>query len=469
MTEQSAPWPELALADWSDTCETLHRWTQIVGKVRMALTPLVNHWWNVTFYVTSRGLVRIGVLDVGGATLEDVTAWSTWQDPEASRRASQLPEEETQGNGGKAYMYRLFDGLTRILGVKDGRRNCKGFEGPLETVERGTPGWIPNAAAGRDVEISSWKAELRDALAPYGLTFDDLPEPVRKALESRQAFTLVEGEQPCGLYKGRIDADELIERLVRHEQSTLCLEQVAFYTIHNGRLVNNGKRLMLPPITPWPGLENPLVFEVPDQLPLENGQMISTTEGGIRERGRLVLHTSAENMPAAYKNLKPRWQVIYRTKHQMIGAKPISDLFAAYPPGAQYVYGTVELAALEPAYVEHGRRRPKPGPLVEALDRFISERVREIAQQINAKRQQKLDERALDEVYEENRKLNEFKNQFLPSGGEGDGAVGGDGYGPGGGGGGPAEWGETPDTLEHSAPEGGICVGAGVALPSVRS
>src|SRR5262249_45659390 len=53
---------------------------------------------------------RIGVLDVGGATLEDVTAWSTWQDPDASRRASQVEEEETQGNGGKAYMFRLFDG-----------------------------------------------------------------------------------------------------------------------------------------------------------------------------------------------------------------------------------------------------------------------------------------------------------------------------------------------------------------------
>jgi hypothetical protein len=49
-------WPDLPLASWSETCETLHRWTQIVGKVRMTLTPLVNHWWNVTFSVTSRGL-----------------------------------------------------------------------------------------------------------------------------------------------------------------------------------------------------------------------------------------------------------------------------------------------------------------------------------------------------------------------------------------------------------------------------
>jgi hypothetical protein len=44
----------------------------------------------------------IGVLDVAGATLEDVTAWSTWQDPEASGRGAGIEEEQTQGNGGKA-------------------------------------------------------------------------------------------------------------------------------------------------------------------------------------------------------------------------------------------------------------------------------------------------------------------------------------------------------------------------------
>jgi hypothetical protein len=50
------PWPALPLADWKDTYSTLHMWTQIVGKIRLALTPLVNHWWNVPLYVTPRGL-----------------------------------------------------------------------------------------------------------------------------------------------------------------------------------------------------------------------------------------------------------------------------------------------------------------------------------------------------------------------------------------------------------------------------
>jgi len=49
-------WPALPPDSWKDTCATLHMWTQMVGKVRLVLTPIVNHWWNVPLYVTSRGL-----------------------------------------------------------------------------------------------------------------------------------------------------------------------------------------------------------------------------------------------------------------------------------------------------------------------------------------------------------------------------------------------------------------------------
>ena len=49
-------WPTLPVAEWKDTYATLHMWTQIVGKIRLTLSPLVNHWWNSALYVTSRGL-----------------------------------------------------------------------------------------------------------------------------------------------------------------------------------------------------------------------------------------------------------------------------------------------------------------------------------------------------------------------------------------------------------------------------
>jgi hypothetical protein len=58
-----AQWPELLLAAWRDTCATLQLWTQIVGKIRLTLTPWLNHSWHVTLYVTPRGLTTSPIPD----------------------------------------------------------------------------------------------------------------------------------------------------------------------------------------------------------------------------------------------------------------------------------------------------------------------------------------------------------------------------------------------------------------------
>src|SRR5215510_8570467 len=55
-TSKPEPWPSLPLDAWSDTYATLHRWLQIVGKVRLVQSPWVNHSWHVTLYVTPTGL-----------------------------------------------------------------------------------------------------------------------------------------------------------------------------------------------------------------------------------------------------------------------------------------------------------------------------------------------------------------------------------------------------------------------------
>src|SRR5208282_342709 len=51
-----AAWPALPQAAWSDTCLTLQLWMQVIGKIRLALTPAINHCWNVTLYPTARGV-----------------------------------------------------------------------------------------------------------------------------------------------------------------------------------------------------------------------------------------------------------------------------------------------------------------------------------------------------------------------------------------------------------------------------
>jgi hypothetical protein len=58
-------WPALPYAAWKDTCATLHRWTQIVGKIRIARTPMQNHWWNATLRLTAHGLTTGPLPDAG--------------------------------------------------------------------------------------------------------------------------------------------------------------------------------------------------------------------------------------------------------------------------------------------------------------------------------------------------------------------------------------------------------------------
>ncbi len=69
MHDSRQAWPSLPYADWQDTYETLHMWTQIVVKIRLALSQMVNHWWQVTLYVTPRGLTT-SPIPYGARTFE---------------------------------------------------------------------------------------------------------------------------------------------------------------------------------------------------------------------------------------------------------------------------------------------------------------------------------------------------------------------------------------------------------------
>jgi hypothetical protein len=60
-TSKPEAWPALPLDAWQDTYATLHMWTQIVGKVRLALSPLINHWWEVPLYVSASGLTTSAI------------------------------------------------------------------------------------------------------------------------------------------------------------------------------------------------------------------------------------------------------------------------------------------------------------------------------------------------------------------------------------------------------------------------
>lgn len=66
---RSELWPSLPLEEWKDTFATLHMWTQVVGKIRLAQSPPLNHWWQVPLYVTARGLTT-SAMPYGGRSFE---------------------------------------------------------------------------------------------------------------------------------------------------------------------------------------------------------------------------------------------------------------------------------------------------------------------------------------------------------------------------------------------------------------
>lgn len=357
---------------------------------------------------------RLGILDVGGATFEDVEKWSVWQDPKASVRSEDIGEETTQGNGGKAYMYKFFKGPAYIVGVKEDEINRKGFVGPNNSKERGQPGFMPNNKLGMNAEIDSWEDELIKELAPFNMDLAALPKQVKKTLNDRKAFTIVGGIDPINWDEKNVKS--FIKRLIRHPQSHLPIQQVCFFVFHNGKFLFNHEPLGLEDIFPYPGFEKPVVFDIPEYLPDDLGHKISTTKNDKYNPGKMTIFTSKEDMLSAWKTLKPRWKARYQTDYQMVGEKSIEEIVPS-TPGAKFIYANINLNSLE-EYAQPGRARPTDHPLVKAIDLFLAEKIKEIAKKINDLRKQKLNESALDEIQQDNKYLNEIKNEFLPSGGE---------------------------------------------------
>jgi Family of unknown function (DUF5996) len=108
-------WPDLPFAAWSDSCDTLQLWTQIAGKVILELTPLINHWWNVTFRATARGLAKYSI-PYSGRTFDIVFDFSNHRlELQASEGGSETIPLEPMA---VADFYREFMARLRRLGIE---------------------------------------------------------------------------------------------------------------------------------------------------------------------------------------------------------------------------------------------------------------------------------------------------------------------------------------------------------------
>jgi hypothetical protein len=138
-------WPDLPYGAWADTCDTLQLWTQVAGKVIMALTPLINHWWNVTFHVTARGMIKRAIPYPGGVfdIVFDFIAHRVDIAASDGRRESLKLEPMTVADFYAAFMQRL-----RRLGIDVDIttmpceiENCVPFDRDRQHAQY-DPGWV---------------------------------------------------------------------------------------------------------------------------------------------------------------------------------------------------------------------------------------------------------------------------------------------------------------------------------------
>jgi hypothetical protein len=129
---QKGSWPSLPYADWRESYETLHRWTQIVGKTRLALAPMVNHWWQVPLYVSARGLTTsampYGVKHEIEIEFDFIVHELTFRTSEGERRAMPLRPRSV------ADFYGEYRSILGALGV-----GAKIWPVPVELPDDATP------------------------------------------------------------------------------------------------------------------------------------------------------------------------------------------------------------------------------------------------------------------------------------------------------------------------------------------
>lgn len=370
----------------------------------------------------------IGLLDVGGLTFEDVEKWSVWDDPDASSRGG-IKQEENQGNGGKAYMYRLFEGPAFIIGVKNDKQNQVGFIGKRNSLERGIPRfpttnrevWQPGEILNpnekeKDISLESWKEDLINNLFSLFKTgWTDLPKEVRNSLEKRNAFTLVVGNNPINWSEGKSNVKQFIGQLIKHQQAQRAIQQIKIYVVYNGKFLFD-KPLELEEIEPYPKFKGPYGYDLPHLLLAPNGNQVNTlkSSSGKHSPGKITLFTSKENMEVSYKTLKPRWIVVYSTDLEEVGQKSIAEI-SPNTPGAHFIHAKVHLNALSPDSVDAGRKRPNDTLLVLAVDKFLAEKIKELAKKIYDLQKEEVNKDILDDIKKENDFLDKLKNKFLPT------------------------------------------------------
>jgi hypothetical protein len=298
----------------------------------------------------STGLRRLAVLDFAGAPLSNFEGWTVWSDPTAGKAEQAADIEAGHGNGGKAFMVRGATEFSFMESCYQGRRTRKGFRNSLP-AERYKPGYALESsqqiAAIPEID-PRWRLER--FLAEVGVGLDDLPAEALAAFERRDSYTGVLLSKVADWTRKRRGAivklaqDAVPEIITTHGQTALTIETCQVWVVVDGSIVNDGHPLKPIPLDPYPGFEEPMVFDIPDILPDPEGfEAVDTAVGPSGER-KLILRTSSKHL-RLNSDTRARNVIRVRNNRNNVATWPLPSL-GILPASIGFVYGELRCPAL---------------------------------------------------------------------------------------------------------------------------
>ncbi len=387
----------------------------------------------------------IECFDFVGMEFVDIEmAFKWWGDPNAASRGK-FKVYGGHGNGGKFYMRQMFQ-QSYFITYKSGKINIFGFN--------------ENRKYGFAEDYKDKKVSLDEALKIAGIDKSLIPNSILHKLERNETgFTVVKGVRPKKIVGNSLPVNRICEKLKYHPQARSPLKYCNVSVIHNNKILTSNLRME--EIEPMMGFELPSVFEIPEFVDSveDDGNKVKMSDEKYNA-GKLILKTSSQPFGRGGKKQELNCIDIVG-EIGVIASYTMEQLPALrYFPQAQYIYGECQCPILEhPEYdcVQNDREKLVSNDRTNALLKWISGRIDEVACKIAEKDAEKEEEKNIRATDEFNQILNKWKNQFMSKlfaevlGGPGKGTSTG-GQGDDGSGGG---------TDKDSDSKGGLGSGAG--------
>lgn len=362
----------------------------------------------------------IGVLDFGGMSLNDINErLLKWNSPKEKLGTMDLA---AFGNGGKIFALKYFD-QSFWHTFYDKNSNRIGYGKSSRTRDNGLPYGRATMREVKNENNSSAEKDLNNILKNYfDLSFNNLPDNVKIIINIRKSFTFFVGLNPDGIDR-KIKVSPILDIITNHHQCIPALERSNVTYFRNKQYENHS--LYLAKITPKKGYEKQRKYLIPDTLidPTTN-QEIKT---GSNEKSVLTLNVAEKNLSRT--KFKSRWRIFGKTTDlRPTGYFNMQSL--NHTIYSNYIYGEILLDYLnDPQVMTNNRSIYFRTPLIEALEAFISEKISEIAEEMEGKDKQKYDKSNMKDVAQFVEKITNFVSESMDSIGAGIGKGGKGGSG----------------------------------------